>query len=312
MQSFHCVFALGTFAAPWLAAPFISTEVPVQSNATATMTNSTKRSQAINGKVETSRGESHVHFTFLVVGAYSIIAAGFFVVSYLSHRKYFRNHPEIEASKSKGITSEKHSDKKRKEPKWFIVPVLVLMFLRFAFYVGLDIMSASLLMTFAVTGLGWTKPQGIAVTSCFRGVYFTDRFASVLLAFLISPTKMIFLDLILILTGLIVLTAFIQFHDLILWIFISLAGFGMGSFFGASMSWADKYLNVSGKTGSVFITGSWVGLLALPALTGYLFDNVSPFCYIYACLGDAIGLTMVTFVAMAMAHYYHKKHLKSG
>ena len=155
--------------------------------------------------------------------------------------------------------------------------MLVLMFLRFAFYVGLDIMSASLLMTFAVKGLGWTKPQGIAVTSCFRGVYSAGRFASVLLAFRISPTKMIFLDLILILTGLIVLTVFIQFHHLILWIFISLAGFGMGSFFGASMSWADKYLNVSGKTGSVLITGLWLGLLALPALTGYLFDNVSPF-----------------------------------
>ena len=97
-------------------------------------------------------------------------------------------------------------------------------------------MSASLLMTFAVKGLGWTKPQGIAVISCFRGVYSAGRFASVLLAFLISPTKMIFLDLILILTGLIVLTLFIQFHHLILWIFNSLAGFGMGSFFGASMS----------------------------------------------------------------------------
>ena len=66
--------------------------------------------------------------------------------------------------------------------------------------------------------MGWTKPQGIAVTSCFRGVYFTGRFASVLLAFLISPTKMIFMDLVLILTGLVVLTVFIQFHNLILWI----------------------------------------------------------------------------------------------
>ena len=155
MQSFHCVFALGTFAAPWLAAPFISAEVPVESNANATISNSTKRAQVINGTVETSRGESHVHFTFLIVGTYSIIGAGFFVVSYISYRKYFQHHPEIQASKSKGITSEKHSDKKQKEPKWFIVPVLVLMFLRFAFYVGLDIMSASLLMTFAVKGMGW-------------------------------------------------------------------------------------------------------------------------------------------------------------
>ena len=105
MQSFHCVFALGTFAAPWLAAPFISSEILVESTANATITNSTKRAQAINETMEASRSEPHVHFTFLIVGAYSIVAAAFFVISYLSHRKYYRNHPEIQAIKSKGITS---------------------------------------------------------------------------------------------------------------------------------------------------------------------------------------------------------------
>ena len=109
------------------------------------------------------------------------------------------------------------------------------MFLRFAFYVGLDVMSASFVMTFAVKGLGWTKSQGIAVTSCFRGVYSLGRVSSVFLALIISPTKMIMFDVFLILSGLFVLTIFINFHDLILWIFISLAGLGMGSFYGASM-----------------------------------------------------------------------------
>ena len=84
----------------------------------------------------------------------------------------------------------------------------------------------------------------------------------------------------------------------------------MGFFFGASMSWADKYLNVSGKRGSVFITGSWFGLFTLPALTGYLFDNVGPFCYIYALFGDAIALTLVTFITMVT--YYQKNYLNKS
>ena len=68
-------------------------------------------------------------------------------------------------------------------------------------------------------------------------------------------------------------------------------------------------MNVTGKTGSVFITGSWFGLLSLPALTGYLFDNVSPYCYIYACFGSAIAVAVVTFLAMGLIFFYNRRHL---
>ena len=321
MQAFHCVFALGTFVAPWLAAPFISPALLTSPNETTTVStvpDQNDLSDLKESNLETytkvyvpESYESNVYFTFLIVGAYEVVSSAFFVVSYIFHRKYPKaNETNVTNTKrNKGVTSEKSSGFKQKEPKWFLFPMLGLMFLRFAFYVGLDVMSASLLMTFAVKGLGWTKPQGIAVTSCFRGVYSVGRGSSVFLAFLISPTKMIMMDLFLIIIGLLILTIFINFHDLILWIFISLAGFGMGSFYGTSMSWADKYMKVTGKTDSVFITGSWFGLLSIPALTGYLFDNVSPYSYIYACFGDALAVTLVTFLSMGLVHYYHKKCL---
>ena len=329
MQSFHCVFALGTFVAPWLAAPFISSDMHTIDNDTTTTSsvslqtehdtltvqnweNRETITEIINMKIGEESHESNVHFTFLIVAAYEVLSSGLFVVSYIFHRKngnVNELHQDNGRTKHKGVTSEKRSSFKRKESKWFLLPMLGLMFLRFAFYVGLDVMSASLLMTFAVKGLGWTKPQGIAVTSCFRGVYSAGRGTGVVLAVIISPTKMIMFDIFLILIGLFVLTIFINFHDLILWIFISLAGFGMGSFYGASMSWADKYMNVTGKTGSVFITGSWFGLLSLPALTGYLFDNVSPYCYIYACFGSAIAMAVLTFLAMGLVFFYNRRNV---
>ena len=329
MQSFHCVFALGTFVAPWLAAPFISSDTHTIDNETTTVSfvsfqtedNTMSVRNIVNYETITETtmktpeigeelSESNVQSGFLVVAAYEVVSSGLFVVSYFFHKKHGHINEvnqENGRNKNKGVTSETRSGSyKMKEPKWFLFPMLILMFLRFAFYVGLDIMSASLLMTFAVKGLGWTKPQGIAVTSCFRGVYSAGRGTAVFLAVVTTPTKMIIFDILLFLTGLFVLTVFINFHDLILWIFLSLAGFGMGSFYGASMSWADKYMNVTGKTGSVFITGSWFGRLTLPALTGYLFDNVSPYCYIYARFGSAIAVAVVTFLAMGLV-FYHKK-----
>ena len=266
MQSFHCVFALGTFVAPWLAAPFISSDAYTIDNETTTIspvsfltednTMSVRNIENYETITETTNMktlgigeelyESNVHFTFVIIAVYEVLSSGLFVVSYIFHRKYNKVNEvnqENGRNKNTGVTSEKRSSYKKKEPKWFLFPMLGLMFLRFAFYVGLDVMSASLLMTFAVKGLGWTKSQGIAVTSCFRGVYSLGRVSSVFLAMIISPTKMIMFDTFLILIGFFVLTIFINFHDLILWIFISLAGFGMGSFYGASMSWVDKYMS---------------------------------------------------------------------
>ena len=370
MQGFHCVFALGTFVAPWIAKPFISTMETMQENNTYMETTTSKSQLVVSGndtkfllKGESSThntqsmfnslnptgpsiqdttstpkrmsifqvnvsensnvtdteqlSESQVHFTYLIVGAYIFISSLCFVIVYFIHRRSTRNDPTKQGkNKNSGITTEKNSRMKSPEPAWYRWPMLVLMFFRFAIYVGLDIMTASFLMTFAVKGLGWDKDTGVALTSCFRGVYSIGRGSSILFAVFISPSKMIIMNLVLINIGLGVLAAFFEYHPLILWIFISLAGFGMGSFYGASMSWIDKYLNVTGKTGSLFILGSWVGLLTLPALTGYLFDNISPFCYIYSCLGTSLVLLVVTVSSMLLAHCYHsnlrKQHSNQG
>ncbi len=370
MQGFHCIFALGTFVAPWIAKPFISTIEILQENNTYVETTTTKNhlvatrndtgflqrgepsafttgsvlnlfnhyganvtdrppnttgmsishekiSESFNTTEKEQLSESQVHFTYLIVGAYIFVSSLCFIIVYFIHCTSIRNDPTKQGkNKNSGITTEKNSGMKSQEPAWYRWPMLVLMFFRFAIYVGLDIMTASFLMTFAVKGLGWDKDTGVALTSCFRGVYSIGRGSSILFAVCITPSKMIIMNLVLINVGLGVLAAFFDYHPLILWIFISLAGFGMGSFYGASMSWADKYLNVTGKTGSLFILGSWVGLLTLPALTGYLFDNVSPFCYIYSCLGTSLALLVVTISSMLLAHCYHsnlkKQHGNQG
>ncbi len=325
MQGFHCTFGIGTFVAPWIAKPFISRIGPVGDNNTATEPNTTRinsTAASIHGTISTSNGvpvlqvenTSGLNRTYLIVGAYIFVSSLFFVLIYFIDRRSTRNDPTKQGkTKNSGITTEKNSEMKSPEPIWYRCPMLVLGFFRFFFYVGLEITSASLLMTFAVKGMGWDKATGVALTACFRGVFSVGRGSSIILAIFITPTKMVILNLILINAGLGVLSVFLNYHPLILWIFISLAGFGMGSFYGASMSWADKYMNMTGKSGTLFIFGAWMGLFIIPALTGYLFDNVGPFCYIYVCLGTSILLLIVTTASMLLAHYYtsQKKHVSN-
>ncbi len=318
MQGFHCTFAIGTFVAPWIAKPFISVLGTVNNNSTNTETTTglsvlhVENTKNFNDTETEQLSDTQVHLAYLIVGAYIFLSGLFFVLVYWRSKR--KDQTKAGQNKNSGVTTEKNSGMKPREPAWYRWPMLLLMFFRFFFYVGLEITAASLLMTFAVKGMGWDKATGVALTACFRGIFFLGRASSVIIAIFVTPTKMIIFYLILINIGLGVVTAFLDYHPLILWVFISMAGFGMGTFYGSSMSWADKYLNMTGKSGTFFVFGAWVGLFIIPALTGYLFDHFSPLYYIYSCLGQSILLLLVSTASMLLAHYYHskqKKHLSN-
>ena len=143
MQSFHCVFALGTFVAPWLAAPFISSDAYTIDNETTTIspvsfltednTMSVRNIENYETITETTNMktlgigeelyESNVHFTFVIIAVYEVLSSGLFVVSYIFHRKYNKVNEvnqENGRNKNTGVTSEKRSSYKKKEPKWFL------------------------------------------------------------------------------------------------------------------------------------------------------------------------------------------------
>ena len=66
--------------------------------------------------------ESNVHFTFVIIAAYGVLSSGLFVVSYIFQRKYRKVNEvnqENGRNKNEGVTSEKRSSYKKKEPKWF-------------------------------------------------------------------------------------------------------------------------------------------------------------------------------------------------
>ena len=83
-------------------------------------------------------------------------------------------------------------------------------------------------------------------------------------------------------------------------------GFGMGSLYASSMSWADGQMIITGKAGSTFVTGTWIGALTIPASVGYLFDTVGPFSFIYSCFGDTLLLSLICLSAMLFSWFFHR------
>ena len=64
--------------------------------------------------------------------------------------------------------------------------------------------------------------------------------------------------------------------QLMLWFCTAMLGVGLASIFPTGITWAERYMHITGKATAVFVVGSALGEMAMPALTGFLFQvNIS-------------------------------------
>ena len=245
---------------------------------------------------------------YLIIGVYCLISSIAFSFTYLVWFKYEelkgKNRHKVQAKNGREEETSNNINKKL-ESMWFRIPMMIFMFLKFGTLVALEIVYASFLMTFAVNGLNWTKQDGLAVTSVFRASFAAARGLSICLAAAVSPTKMIIKDLVILISAFVVLLIWVEANNLVLWVGSGVVGFGMGSLYASSMSWADGQMIITGKAGSTFVTGTWIGALTIPASVGYLFDTVGPFSFIYSCFGDTLLLSLICLSAMLFSWFFH-------
>ena len=320
MQAYHFIFAVGTIVSPWIAAPFIlqdprdvlnSTETfHVTSRTTASLTSLNPVYDSVSSLPTDPQEMTRIQYSYLIIGVYCLISSIAFSFTYLVWFKYEelkgKNHPEVHTKNGREDETSENADKKL-EPMWFRIPMMLFMFLRFGTLVALEIVYASFLMTFAVKGLNWTKQDGLAVTSVFRASFAAARGLSICLAAAVSPTKMIIKDLVILISAFVVLLIWVEANYLVLWVGSGVVGFGMGSLYASSMSWADGHMIITGKAGSTFVTGTWIGALTIPASVGYLFDTVGPFSFIYSCFGDTLLLSLICLSAMLFSWFFHRR-----
>lgn len=257
-----------------------------------------------NVTLETTQ-QTRVHFSYLIIGCYVLVSSMLFSITYLVWVKF----EELDKPRRKQKTTNNNGyiGPRDFEPMWYRAPMMTAMFLRFATLVGIEVAFASFLMTFAVKGLNWSKADGIAVTSSFRACFAAARGLGVVFAVFVSPTKMVLKDMAILVASFAVLTFFVESHDLVLWIGSGAVGFGIGSMYGSSLSWADRQMIVTAKAGSTFVTGTWIGVLVVPACIGYLFDNFGPLWFIYSCSVSTLLIVPAVALAMLFAWCYHKR-----
>ena len=233
-----------------------------------------------------------VQFSFLIIATFLFIIAVMFMCLCCCTNRTIRS-----------VRNAVHQENYiiHKESKGFRVQILILLFIFYFLYVGMEVTYGGLIMTFSVQYLDWSKAEGTMLTSVFWGAFAIGRGLAIFLAKCLSPAIMLIADLVLSCLALGGLVMALDSNHYILWFCTAMLGIGMASIFPTGITWAERYMRVTGKAAAVFVVGSALGEMALPALTGFLFQSNGPMWLLYIMLGTGIASAVLYIIMQNLA-----------
>ena len=231
---------------------------------------------------------SKVEFAYLTIAVFNFAVSLMFLVLCCCGEK------SLKAIRNQDIQPEYIV---RKENKGFRVQILIMLFVFYFLYVGMEVTYGAFLMAFCVDYLKWDKTKGVLMTSVFWGSFAVGRGLAIPLAKCLNPPIMLIADLILCCLSLTGLLMGLDSNDTILWFCTAVLGLGLSSVFPTGITWAERYMHVTGKATAVFVVGSALGEMAMPALVGWLFEVKNPMWLIKILLGCAL-LSVVLYIFM--------------
>lgn len=337
MQALHFAFAIGAFLAPMVAKPFLAhplaaavmtTVSPVENySSTAAAENGTNRTASRERRDGRSTNEtsssgnstatesilsvlsddvSPVKYAyFFVAFVLAVVAFGFFL-SICCCRRKSGGAASSRGPGGGGAETLRSEYTSRKERSGFRVRMLALLFVFFFVYVGSEVAYGSFISSFVVKRFGWTKETGAVVTSVFWGSFAAGRFLAIFLSWCLTPTVMLIGNLVVTSVSLVGLAAFGRVdgpriesvpYETLVWALTSSLGVGMASIFPTGISWVERYMQVTGKAASVFVVGSALGEMAIPALVGLLFETSGEISLMYVMLACS-SVSIFVYVVM--------------
>lgn len=303
LQALAFAFGFGAFLAPLLAAPFLHSRPSINETTLVIeeLTNSTDKLTDV----------SPVKYAYLIIAVYVALVSLAFLVLCCCSRK--------SGHSSTGADSQKSDYAMRQERLGFRIQMLILLFVFFFFYVGCEVTYGGLISKFAIEMFGWSKRYAALLNSVFWGSFAGGRLVGIFLARCFEPTHLLIADLVLSTVSLAGLAAVESIpvylgqrvtSEVLLWILSSTLGIGMASIFPSGISWVERYIKVAGKEAAIFVVGSALGEMVLPALTGYIFYHNGAVWLMYILLMSSLASAVVFVVMLKLTHGIGERYLK--
>lgn len=231
---------------------------------------------------------TRVQFAYLTIALYLVVLSFCFMVMCCCSRQ------GLFAMRSEEVQPDYMI---KQETRGFRVQILVLLFFFYFLYVGMEGTYGGLVMSFSVQYLHWTKAEGTLLTSLFWGSFALGRGISIFAGVCMSPALMLIADLVMTCLALAGLVLALDSNSMVLWFCTAVLGAGMASIFPTGITWAERYMLVTGKATSVLVVGSALGAMIVPAMTGYLFETKGPMWLLYIMLGAGL-LAAILYIIM--------------
>ncbi|XP_074660196.1 sodium-dependent glucose transporter 1-like [Tubulanus polymorphus] len=239
---------------------------------------------------------SKVKFAYLIVSLFLFVVGVLFCVVCCFDRRRVSSqyHPELHGRAQKATG--------------FKVQLMILLCFFLLCYVGMEVTYGGLVMTFAVDYLRWTKREGSYLTSVFWGSFAATRGLCIFVARYLRPAVMLIIDLCITVVTLLVMLFMVQSYSVSMWIGTAMLGVGMASIFPTGIAWAERYINVTSKVAAWFVMAAALGEMALPVLTGFLFEKKTPMFLVYVPFAASLACCVAYIIMQNLASNHGEKY----
>lgn len=299
MQALHFAFGSGAFVAPLIAKPFLAS--PPENGTSAEFRACTADGQSSVNITDLCgiNYTPYFRYSFWISSTCLFVTAIGFVYFALAVRlcpskasDKAENMASTEESNKSGESEPKQRDHRRND-RYYVFQLLSLMFVFYFFYIGIEVTYGGYVASYAVCHLDFSKGTAAILTSVFWGLFALARGGSILLAaWKLSPGMMMLIDIIGGIGAVVILCAYVS-SEVVLWIGTAVLGASIASMFPTTISWAEQYIEITGKRAAVFVVGASFGEMVLPLATGRLFTTYGPSFFIYCTSASAITATLL-------------------
>ncbi|GFQ90961.1 major facilitator superfamily domain-containing protein 4A [Trichonephila clavata] len=285
LQAIHFFYGVGAFLSPMIAQPFLLNEdcSPFISNETIVLFTYDNETLPASTLAE-ARAMTHIDYAFLIM-ALTMVPVVILTFTLLGRKHCLRllggAPPNREEKQNKEYESMEESDGRSDSdriPKNMaqIIVVTVLSAILMFLYDGLQAAYGGYIYSYAVKGpVKFRKSDAAYLNALFWGMFAAGRLLSIALATKLSPSFMLFCNIIGC-TGALLLMLALRYNHVMLIIGTCLLGIFMSSVFPTTLSLTEQYIHVTPSTTSFLVFGAAVGEMSMPVIIGHEFYRAGP------------------------------------
>ncbi len=219
--------------------------------------------------------KTHIFYAYLISGILVVTAGCCSIMNLCA----ITQNNLLETNQENAVEKTKSSD-----DCTFKIPFLIVVFLFYVSYCGLEANYVNYIATYVVEELSFSKKDGAMVTALFYMGYNFGRVCGIFLIKIMTPQAMLQLFSVLSFLSLLPLVFLSDTNPMTSWVSTAAVGLSVGPIFATAMTWSSQYVDITGKIGLIFTTAFAFGEMTVPIILSAFYGKYGMTSFVYIML----------------------------